>query len=342
MINDDDFHPLRRQRLQDGVELSGKTSFHSVLLQHFPPFAEFQVNGIFLSQGSLPPFWGPTLRGGLGYHLKKTVCHVKQKNCPGCIVQKSCAYSYIFEGVAPDNRAFMRLYPNIPQPFVILTSMGDPSQITAGMEFQFGMRLFGRAIELFPYIVYSLLEIGKEGLGKDRIPYRIDSITQPACSSVVYKDGNHCLGGLQKESVGQVPQHLDSRLTIEFHTPTKLQVGGAQARKISFLDLIKAVNRRLSILSYFYGIPFEPSDAFSDDWTGVESVRVKSDQTRLYEVNRFSGRQQQKMTLRGLLGRITFEGKVAPYIPILKLAEICHVGKATSFGFGRIKLTIQD
>jgi CRISPR/Cas system endoribonuclease Cas6 (RAMP superfamily) len=48
------------------------------------------------------------------------------------------------------------------------------------------------------------------------------------------------------------------------------------------------------------------------------------------------------MTLRGLLGRITFEGKVAPYIPILKLAEICHVGKATSFGFGRIKLTIQD
>jgi len=338
-MTNDDGHPLSRQRLQDEAKSSGGIPFHSALQRNFPPFAEFQVRGTFLSQGGLPPFWGPTLRGGLGYHLKKTVCHVKQSDCQKCIVQKSCAYSYIFEGVAPENREFMRLYPNIPQPFVILTSMDAPSQISAGMEFQFGMRLFGRAIELFPYIVYSLLEIGKEGLGKDSIPYRIDSITQPAFPTVVYKDGSQCLGMLQKEFVSPVPHNSDSQLSVEFLTPTKLQVGGAEARKIGFSDLMKAVNRRLSILAYFYGIPFEPSDTLSDYLTGVESVSVISDQTRLYEINRFSGRQQQKMTLRGLVGNITFAGNLSLYIPILKLAEICHVGKATSFGFGRITIT---
>jgi len=341
MTNDDELL-LSRQLLQDGAECLDGIIFYSASQRHFPSFAEFQVNGTFLSQGSLPPFWGPTLRGGLGYHLKKTVCHVKRSDCQNCIVQKSCAYSYIFEGVAPDNREFMRLYPNIPQPFVILTRMDAPSQISAGMEFQFGMRLFGRAIELFPYIVYSLLEIGKEGLGKDRIPYRIDSITQPAFSTVVYKDGSQCLGKLQKESVNPIPHNSDSQLSVEFLTPTKLQVGGAEARKISFSDLIKAVNRRLSILAYFYGIPFEPSDVLSDYLTGAESVTVISDQTRLYEINRFSGRQQQKMTLKGLVGKIIFEGNFSQYLPVLRLVEICHVGKATSFGFGRIRLTIQE
>lgn len=233
----------------------------------------------------------------------------------------------------------MRLYPHIPQPFVLIADMGSDTSIETDQSFQFGMRLFGKAIELFPYIVYSLLEIGKQGLGKDRIPFRINTITQPPCGQTLYDDGSTCLGTLEKENLPASNLVPEKNLVVEFISPAKIQIDGKEATSIEFETLIKTALRRISILSYFYGTPLDPACSLTDLLGGDGTIETISDQTRIYEFTRFSGRQKKQVPLKGIVGRVVFAGDWARCRPMLELASICNIGKATSFGFGRIQLS---
>jgi len=47
------------------------------------------------------------------------------------------------------------------------------------------------------------------------------------------------------------------------------------------------------------------------------------------------------MNLGGITGRIVYSGQVEPFLPYLQAAEILHIGKATSFGLGRVRMTAE-
>ncbi len=316
--------------LEKGKGQKAEGPFGAVL-----PFAEVQIEGRFEGKGGLPPFRGATLRGGLGYHLKQTVCHRKQSTCQDCIVRTTCAYSCIFEGIPPQDRQMMRLYPYVPQPFTLLVNSEDPAQIEPGNPFSFGMRLFGRAIELFPYIAYSFIEMGKEGLGKDRIPFQITRIVQPSFGAEIYHEQGACLHKVQTE----YPQNLlpaCKRIRVEFVTPVRLRVNGREPSTLRFENLIRAIVRRFSILTYFYGTPTEN---LSIDYSAVAAVTSVCSQTKPIEFRRFSGRQKRPVKMSGLVGSAIYEGNLEPFLPWLSIARIIGVGKATSFGFGRIQIT---
>ena len=233
----------------------------------------------------------------------------------------------------------MRLYPHIPQPFVLITEMGYDTAIRSDQPFHFGVRLFGKAIELFPYIVYSFLEIGKQGLGKDSIPFRIDSITQPMFDKILYQDGATCLGKFEKENLLSLNLEPEKDLTVEFMTPVKIQTGGQKAESIDFETLIKAAMRRISILSYFYGTPVDTAVDFSGFSEGADKIKKTADYTRMYEFSRFSGRQKKMVPLNGIVGKVVFSGQWRRFRSLLELACVCNIGKATSFGFGRMQLS---
>lgn len=315
---------------EEGTKQNSIMPFGEVL-----PYAEIQVEGQFKGEGSLPPFRGATLRGGFGYHLKRTVCHRKQGTCQDCIVRTTCAYSCIFEGVPPDERQIMRLYPYVPQPFTFLVNGEEPTWIERGAPFLFGMRLFGRALDLFPYIVYSLIQMGQEGLGKDRIPFRITRIIQPAFQSEIYRQEENCIRKVQKEVI---PNSVSSgeRVQVDFLTPVRLRVHGQEPSSLRFEDLIRAVIRRFSILTHFYGTPYEENGF---DLSALCAVRTVFEQIRTVEFRRFSGRQKRSVEMSGLLGTLVFEGELEPFLPWLAVAQVIGVGKATSFGFGRIHIT---
>lgn len=333
---------LKDQKGRTKAHMSEKgVSYQPFFLSQLLPFAEVQIEARFGGNGSLPPFRGASIRGGLGYHLKRTVCHIKQGTCKDCIVQSTCAYSYVFEGIPPGDREFMRLYSHVPQPFVLITKHIENTDIRSGDPFTFGFRLFGKTIDLFPYIVYSLIEMGKEGLGKERIPFTIMQITQPGGSGTVYQDGNNRLSPVQKEYVHFEPSQA-SKIQIDFLSPVRMRIGKKDARKIMFLDIIAAAVRRLSILTYFYGIPLTKTCRTSTLITGAEEVSLVSDQTQWFEFGRYSGRQDRRVQLGGLVGRMVFEGDLKPHLPLLAMAQMTGIGKATSFGFGQIRLSPRD
>jgi CRISPR-associated endoribonuclease Cas6 len=51
-------------------------------------------------------------------------------------------------------------------------------------------------------------------------------------------------------------------------------------------------------------------------------------------------RQGRRVKYEGVIGRFRYSGDLDSFIPYLKLGEKIHVGKNTSFGFGKYKIEI--
>jgi len=304
------------------------------------PYSEVEIEAKFYGTGNLPAFRGVSLRGGLGYHLKKTVCHVRSNTCSACMVRSSCIYRYIFEGVAPQNRTIMRLYPYVPQPFVILTELDEPAHVSEGNAWKFGLRLFGRAIDHFPYIAYALMELGKNGLGKERIKFNIEKIIQADNPNPIFESGSNRISTLKRQYLQVDYENLRrTSITIQFLTPARLRIGGNEARKVNFSEIIRSAIRRLTILTYFYGIPSADIVKTSELVGKSTKIVTKRDETKWFEFERYSGRQSRKISLGGLVGKISFAGELGQFYPILAFTQITNIGKATSFGFGRIAVS---
>jgi len=284
--------------------------------------------------GAMPTFWGTTLRGAFGFSLKNTVCHVSHRQCDRCILRTRCAYPVIFEGIPPDDRTFMRKYPHVPQPFVLSFDYPAPAAVRAGDRFRFGMRLFGPAADVFPFAVYAVLRMEDSGLGRHRTPFRIHTVTDGR--RLLYRHGDH---GIRTPTIDCIAldarERPASRLRVRFATPTRLRVDGRLTGDMDVAAVFRALLRRFRILTYFYG-ESEPDHDASAAFAQVDRARVLHCDLAWQDVPRYSSRQQDRMSLGGFVGHMDLElppGELGQWFAI---AERIHIGKATSFGFGRI------
>jgi CRISPR/Cas system endoribonuclease Cas6 (RAMP superfamily) len=75
------------------------------------------------------------------------------------------------------------------------------------------------------------------------------------------------------------------------------------------------------------------------EWIDMASAVKRVDQDlKWFDWERYSSRQQATMRMGGLMGRVTFEGNLAPFYMLLEAGEITHVGKGTSFGLGHYRI----
>jgi len=86
-------------------------------------------------------------------------------------------------------------------------------------------------------------------------------------------------------------------------------------------------------------------------------VRLAEARTGWVDWERYSRRQRQRMNLGGLVGQATYEGDAStglstgastelstglrPFLPLLVLGELVHVGKACVFGNGWYELELE-
>jgi hypothetical protein len=71
----------------------------------------------------------------------------------------------------------------------------------------------------------------------------------------------------------------------------------------------------------------------------ASDVRVAAADLAWQEQERWSQRQQTAMRLGGVVGTMAFEGDLTPFAPLLRTAELVHVGKGATFGLGQVKLS---
>ena len=291
----------------------------------------------------LPPFKGSMLRGAFGHALRRTVCSMgPEQPCESCRLRRACVNTRIFEtfveGTPPP---LLRGLPTSPRPYVFEPGDGR-RDFAPGDPLQFGLLLIGQAAELQAYALLAVERMAQAGLGSNRAPFALDRVEARApdgASVLLFAEGRPLGPAAVPPSLPSTEGLPGSRATVHLHTPLRLKMQGGLAETVDFRDLTFAMVRRVLELAWFH----VPGAGESIDWNFrpllhlAEAVAC-APRLAWHDWERYSNRQQTKMTLGGLVGTLEIEGDLAPFAPLLRAAEILHVGKNTTFGLGKIEV----
>ncbi len=292
----------------------------------------------------LPPYKGSALRGGFGSIFRKAVCVLKRETCINCLLKDQCAYSYVFETSPPRDKdsIIMEKYEAIPKPFIIEPPKEKKTVYEKGELINFNLILIGRAVNYLPYFVIVFDELGRKGLGKGKSKFFLRQIWKK--EALIYSDERKTIKVTEPEMV-EIPDQLtfkevnnngESKMTctLEFLTPLRIKYERDLVVVPQFHILIRNLLRRLWLLYYFHGEMKEPGWNHREIIEASKEIKIKENSLKWFDWERYSGRQKSKMILGGLIGKITYEGRISPFLPLLKAGEIFHIGKGTSFGLG--------
>lgn len=300
-----------------------------------------------LADGYLPSNKASALRGGMGRALMLTNC-IGDENCADCGFREDCLVRrmmYPEMKIRPD---FMKTQDS--EGFIVECENHD-EWFRQGDELSFNLLLFGRCIVYFTQYLQAFYNLGGMGLGKEHIPFHIVSVTNTTGDPLVrgmnvYKE---------QFKVATVEEYVRYRLTsselhhiaeepavfrLLFHTPLSMKHGGQMQKVFSPEAVLTAVERRLFILNCFEGRK-ENEDyvriPLSDHFPSLLDQYVFNE-----KVKRYSGTQHSHMYFSGIRGWCDLAGTDATALILLLAGELIHIGKNTSFGFGRYTLIVND
>lgn len=311
--------------------------------------AKFQLTISPIDKIILPKYKGSTLRGGFGYAFRKVVCVSSNKECSKCMLKEKCIYSYVFETPPPEDTKIMRKYPYAPHPFIIEPPIDKKTEFNKDDNLNFGLILIGNAIDYLPYFIFTFDELGRIGLGKGRGKYLLIEVknifknNDTIEESIIYTGNDKILNNKYKiitfkDIINQTKKfNKKERIELQFITPTRIKYKNKLISELEFHILIRNLLRRISLLSYFHC-----NEELDIDFKKVieESTSITKENSYLewYDWERYSHRQEDRMSLGGFIGKVTFRGNIEEYLPLLYLGKYTHIGKGTSFGLGEYKI----
>jgi len=288
----------------------------------------------------LPLVSGPVVRGA----LLDLFCHVQGG--------AACGFAQLFDGcpicplVATDedgvgwpDKAAMR-----SRPFTVELPLRR-GLVPPGEPFEFGLTVFGDPARLLPLLLAGVARMAARGIGARGVA--------PGLFDVCEVWAVDPLRGLQRRippragddpTAHELPVTHDSALayasrlaqdtvTLELLEPLRLIDAGALAHTLTFQLVARRLLRRID------GLALSTTGAglalpFTELVEAAGAVRVTRDETRWLDVESYSGRTRRSTSIGGLVGRVTFAGGLAPFLPWLAWGQVTHVGKDATKGNG--------
>ena len=293
----------------------------------------------------LPDYTGSTFRGAFGNTFKTTVCIRTDRDCQKCLIRDTCIYLWIFETPPPQEAPFLKQSGAAPHPFILEPQFeAMAKEIRPQSTFSIDLVLLGKAIDYLPYFVFVFQKMGQYGLGKGRGKYElldVQDLLAAKGTSIFHASENVLSENFVRISSDELLQPdsyiLSSPLTLNFQTPVRIKRDGRYVSRLDFPDLITTLTRRYFLINHFHG-DAQGELAHKALIELSRSIQTVSNELTWYDWTRYSHRQRTKMKLGGLLGKITFEGELSPFVPLLRLGEYMHIGKNTSFGLGKYRI----
>jgi len=301
---------------------------------------------------SLPEYKGSAFRGGFGHAFKRATCITRDRYCEPCILKSSCTYFKVFESkVSRETAERLRLGGDAPHPFIIEPPLTRQGYFQPGDRLSFSLVLIGTAIGQLPFFVYAFMILGESfGIGKGRGRFRLVSV-EDENGKQLYDNGN-LAGGFVIRSADEIMKtdvsSDDDRMKLRFETPLRMKTAFGRDRKAlvtgmhepaDFRVLLKSLYHRAFVLGQLYGEGVDEAEYDSRNLPLVDgTVAVENADIFWYDWERFSQRQERRMKLGGVMGEVTFSGKVAEYLPLFRLGEYLHIGKGTGFGLGKYRI----
>ena len=313
------------------------------------PFAnmpfEFAVVELHLSLKGTVEFntWpGFIIRSGFGAALKK-LCIYKSRRvpCTECRLLDSCPYAYIFETYRPGDRDIDFTAENFPHPFVFSPSVTEPGSLSSGDPLAIRLTLFGRGINYLLFYIYAFDLLGDMGLGKSRGRYRLERVVDHFSGRTLYTAEDKTLRGEPQRQTLADLQHAPNgdSVQLDFVCPTKIEQHNRTVDRLTPDILIRSLLRRASLLAELH-----QQKKWQLDFRGlieqfnssVDSFRSNISTDRF---DRYSVRQGRKQPHFAFTGSFSMTGELSEFMPLIRLGEFMHIGKSSSMGFGKYRIT---
>ncbi|HHW20441.1 CRISPR system precrRNA processing endoribonuclease RAMP protein Cas6 [Thermodesulfovibrio thiophilus] len=317
------------------------------------PYQKFEFLLEAIEPIRVPPYKGSTLRGGFGNVFRRVVCVIKRNECDECLLKERCIYAYIFETYPQHDAGIMNMskYEKIPHPFIIEPPDDRDTIYEEGRIFSFYLTLIGNATSYLPYFIYTFIEMGKTGIGKfnNGNRGRFELLAVKSENNIVYSSNTNSIKITTVPSTveiseefnfsGETSSNSGQSITLEFLTPVRLSFQRDLVVVPEFHIVIRSILRRLSLLYYFHAEKRLPTWNHREIIEKAHSIEIKDNKLKWHDWERYSSRQNIRMKLGGLMGNITYSGNIYPFMQFLKAGEIFHIGKGTSFGLGKYRIS---
>ena len=274
------------------------------------------------------------LRSMMGKNLRSMCCISKKSTCTECLYNKTCAYSYLFETILPQDNSTLpgRNRGSHPFSFSQKQNSGWKKEIE---NLEFTLTLFGKAIDYLPYIYASFVRAGKDGIFKSRTKFEI---TKVCCNGKNILIGENKLNTdfeccEWKGSENVFEQHTEKEVLVELCSPLRFKVNGKYTKDFSAVDFMKCLYRRAKTLCQLYG----EFDSDFDEYISDKSIIIEEKSLVWRDTLHYSARQKTAMELGGSMGSFKMKGVFSNFeISLLELAKIAGAGKNTNFGLGQL------
>lgn len=308
---------------------------------------------------------GSAIRGALFHALRNRFCGNREvEECAACPLAAACPVAFLVSTLDPEGGRGR----DVPRPFTVQPPLpgaaGRPVEredghvafrYAPGEPLEFGLTLYARALQLFPYVVLALSELERRGLGR-RVE-QANGRRQPGRLRVREVWAENPLSGERQpvlragDKMVQVPdipithrQIADhaarlapSRLTLRFCTPTRIVERGQLVKPgtFSFRPFFQRLMERLEALSrHFSDSPL----VFADPRGLIEAagrVRVVENGLVWQEVRSYSTRRRAESPTSGFVGPVTLEADDwSPFLTWMVWGQFVHVGKDAVKGNG--------
>lgn len=273
------------------------------------------------------------LRGGMGEMLLRAHC-IADRMCGTCGFETECVVQRTMYSKFTQVPVSMHQGDSVGY---IMLCTDTRRRFDAGDQMEFTLTLIGKNIVYFSQYLNALHALGMSGLGNNKSRYRIISVRNIYREQIL--EGNNIymknyrwqrLGDYIDWRKRKLDENADTYQVV-FQTPVSMKYHGQFIEKFSAESLGSGLIRRLNILSMFEGLPegdekYEPEREFPP---------ILSQKIECAEVSRYSSRKDAHVKLRGIKGAIQVGEIPEEWLNALLAGEIVHIGRNTSFGFGK-------
>ena len=261
-----------------------------------------------------------SFRGIFGRAMKQIFCIQNRLECDACPV-RSCIYRRLFEDTGYGYESY--------RPYIIRHVR------TMGSIFEMEIVIFGQLTEYGSSLMYLLSSLNGRMLRMGQGEYSLDLKTvHDMNGNLLYNGGSGEIGEPEIQALGYSPGNR-KQVNLRFITPLRLKHEGKLMGQSQFLlhPILRSIHHRIDYYCRHIlreRVEFPRYDA---SFGGVTAS------LEWQEIYRKSWRQQQKMSLGGLIGEIKVIDPSAQTVGLLKMGELIQAGKQTTFGLGKYEIT---
>lgn len=292
-----------------------------------------------LENTELPAEKVSALRGGMGEMLLRANC-VRDRDCGQCDFESECIVRRTMYSKYEVTPRFVTTNDSVGY---ILECENYGKEFCEGDLLEFSLILFGRTIVYLNQYMQAFFALGNEGIGKNHSRFRIVSVTNTKRQKL-FSEGMIYMKQYQVQTIWDYVKYRMRQIQengcknrLVFQTPVTLKYQDEFWKVFQMEAIWNAVQRRIYMLECYEGIECSIYDCNRPEDQGMPVI--KEQVCKDIFVKRYSSTQNKKMILWGINGYVQLDHIPEDMLFILAAGELTHIGKNTSFGFGKYRIT---